>query len=735
MLMYEEKTEYVRVTSKFKASGRIYLMKLVEMSIVNYRQFKKADISFDDGITVLAGANNSGKTSLITLIKNVFNDEKNVYCESDIPAKNMQDWIDQVYPIFERFFLGDSVIEKIDEDLVEYILPKNEEVQPICIDTTRLRVHVSYNPEKDDIKLFADYIMDLDEDMHDFFFEYYYEIKRPKFIRVISKEFEKLKKRFKEIQNYKANDYTDEKIKHNIELKERYLKQRIVTLYVNSIVPTCYFCDEKYENRCQMDDVKQFRNLFNFCFIKASRPLDDDLSDHSHSISKQMIKMAKLDGEWNELIDKLPDEILKPIQDKDISKKVQETSLNSLKETIMAIEETNGGRSGELMLDMLITEEDISDLLQRITMATYCVDGYFLGEESQGLGYSNMIYIHLQLNEYENSKDSCKVNVFFVEEPESHMHPQMQQVFIKYLIEHYKNGIQGLITTHSNEMVRVAGITHLRVIRKTDSFLSELHDLSKLINELQESSNSEDKLLAKFYDWFFEIGYSELIFADKAIFYEGDTERLYIRKLLTLKKYEKLKQQYIAYIQVGGAYAKNYQKMIELLDIKSLVITDIDYSKDAEVIDEIESSEITNATIKAFYRIDNLESNPTVKDLYEWKNKNKNIISNGLIYTCFQTNNDGYSRTLEEAMLSKYFSIDVTTSLIKREWIEKRENSKLKFVIPTKGITEENSIKLRDILESTSSSKTNFMYSVVLNEKVEKTEPNYIQGGLEWLMK
>lgn len=201
MLMYEEKTEYVRVTSKFKASGRIYLMRLVEMSIVNYRQFKKADISFDDGITVLAGANNSGKTSLITLIKNVFNDEKNVYCESDIPAKNMQDWINRVYPIFERFFLADSVIEKIDEDLVEYILPKNEEVHPICIDTTRLRVHVSYNPEKDDIKLFADYIMDLDEDMHDFFFEYYYEIKRPKFIRVISKEFEKLKKRFKEIQS------------------------------------------------------------------------------------------------------------------------------------------------------------------------------------------------------------------------------------------------------------------------------------------------------------------------------------------------------------------------------------------------------------------------------------------------------------------------------------------------------------------------------------------------------
>lgn len=711
-------------------------MKLVEMSIRNYRQFEEADISFDDGITVLAGANNSGKTSLISLIKNVFNDEQSIYCESDIPAKNMREWINKVYPIFEVFFTGDNSIEKVDEALVEYILPNNEEKSPICIDTTKLRVHVSYNPDKDDIKLFADYIMDLDEEKHDFFFEYYYEIKRTKFIKAISEEFEKIKKRFEDIHDEKARltDSTDEKEKHHIELKERYLKQKIVTLYVHSIVPTCYFCDATYENKCQMDDVKQFRNLFNFCFIKASRPLDDDSSDHSHSISKQMIKMAKLDREWNDLINKLPDDILKPIQDKEISEKVKKTSLNSLKDTITAIEETNGGQSGELMLDMLVTEEDIGDLLQRITTATYCVDGYFLGEESQGLGYSNMIYIHLQLNEYENSKDNCKVNVFFVEEPESHMHPQMQQVFIKYLIDHYKDGIQGLITTHSNEMVRVAGITHLRVIRKTGSFLSRLYDPSKLIKGLKESTDPDDKLLADFYDWFFEIGYSELVFADKAIFYEGDTERLYIRKLLTLEKYKKLKQQYIAYIQVGGAYAKNYQKMIELLGIKSLIITDIDYSKEAETVDDIENSEITNATIKEFYRIDNPGCTPRVKDLYAWKDANENVISNGLIYTCFQTNYDGYARTLEEAMLSKYFSIDVTMSFTKKEWIEKKRDSKLEFVIPAKGRKEDDPIRLRDILKSTSGSKTNFMYSVVLNKKAEETEPNYVQGGLKWLM-
>lgn len=76
-------------------------MKLVKMIINNYRQFEKAVLDFDDNVTIIAGANNSGKTSLITLIKNMILTERIVYSESDIPAKNMRLWIDKVYPLFE----------------------------------------------------------------------------------------------------------------------------------------------------------------------------------------------------------------------------------------------------------------------------------------------------------------------------------------------------------------------------------------------------------------------------------------------------------------------------------------------------------------------------------------------------------------------------------------------------------------------------------------------------------
>ena len=81
-------------------------------------------------------------------------------------------------------------------------------------------------------------------------------------------------------------------------------------------------------------------------------------------LSKQMIKMVKMDEKWNELVESLPDEVLKPIQEKEIDKAIRSTSLESLKDTIATLEQTNGGKSGELMLDMTLeqilqSQEDI----------------------------------------------------------------------------------------------------------------------------------------------------------------------------------------------------------------------------------------------------------------------------------------------------------------------------------------------------------------------------------------
>lgn len=217
-------------------------MKLVKMTVSNYRQFEKAELDFDEDITILAGANNSGKTSLITLVKSLFCDDKIVYNESDIPAKNMKQWIDEVYPIFERFFESGKSLDDVEAELVECILPEDESKEKKRIRTTDVRIHVEYDPDEDDIKLFADYIMDLDEKEYSFDFMYSYEVNRHRFIVQIKNEFEKIGKRYTELNNLsdELKVSFDEKKEHNFELKQRYLQELLVKMYVESIQSWLY---------------------------------------------------------------------------------------------------------------------------------------------------------------------------------------------------------------------------------------------------------------------------------------------------------------------------------------------------------------------------------------------------------------------------------------------------------------------------------------------------------------
>lgn len=370
-----------------------------------------------------------------------------------------------------------------------------------------------------------------------------------------------------------------------------------------------------------------------------------------------------------------------------------------------------------------------------------------MSQESQGLGFSNLIYLHMRLEEFYKSIDKNKVNVFFIEEPESHMHPQMQNVFIRFLKNYYVDKkLQGLITTHSNEIARMVGLDSLRVIRQTEKSKSELFDLSKFRNSIKKKKieNLDDEsefLLANFFDWFFEIGYSELIFADKVILYEGDSERLYIRKLIKLPEFSALNDSYIAFIQVGGAYAHNYLPMLRMLKMKTLIITDLDYDKKFLSMEEVkaEDSNTTNATINYCYRVaypDRGEKYvPTIKELYDFQVKGKNILYNGLIYLAFQDENST-ARTLEEAMLKKILGFDVFHMIKRSEWKKIRKDKKLTFSIPDDKEGEKDSeYSIRKIVEATANNKTDFMYSVILSENESNMLPDYIKKGLLWLMK
>lgn len=106
-----------------------------------------------------------------------------------------------------------------------------------------------------------------------------------------------------------------------------------------------------------------------------------------------------------------------------------------------------------------------------------------------GLGYANILYIATVLLQLRTAKDA-ELTVLLVEEPEAHLHPQMQAVFLEYLREQAASSagddaagpagrIQVVVTTHSPVIassVPVESVVVLRSTRVDESAIAETEE-------------------------------------------------------------------------------------------------------------------------------------------------------------------------------------------------------------------------------------------------------------------
>jgi putative ATP-dependent endonuclease of the OLD family len=231
---------------------------------------------------------------------------------------------------------------------------------------------------------------------------------------------------------------------------------------------------------------------------------------------------------------------------------------------------------------------------------------HLLPERYNGLGFKNLIYMVLQLKAFRDQAAATeglrpRIHLVIVEEPEAHLHPQMQTVFLDkaatFLQSSDPDGAQLIITTHSSHIVAGSGFTPVRYFRRAGS-RAFVRDLMAFKEGL--TTDKEREAFA-FVAQYLTIVRCDLFFCDKAIMVEGAVERLLLPKMIKLAAAPglDLTHSYLSVVEVGGAYAHVFKDFLKFLRVPTLVITDLDATDDERKKCRVAKGVSTsNATLK-----------------------------------------------------------------------------------------------------------------------------------------
>ncbi|MDI9311295.1 MAG: AAA family ATPase [Limnohabitans sp.] len=679
-------------------------MKIESIKIKNFRLLDNININLEDDLTLIVGKNNTGKTSLFEVI-NIFTQQGYEFKFEDFSQKTYSRF-SKLYDLFEKYHKDDNeVIRKKLEEIIREYIPK-----------IQLILKIVYDKQKDSLIHLSDFITDLDENKNEASILLSYE---PKESLNLFKSFLERKDQTKLIP---------------------WLKNNLKTFYQLQ----CYSIDTEtfIERPLDINFKNKIAQIVTFESIKASRNLDDVGNDKNKTLEagfsdyykqsnkeedKNVESLENLLNSFSNQLDIKYEEILKEI-------------LNEL---------TKFGIDPHITIPpiKLISEFNSESILSK-NMKYYYENGEIpLPENYNGLGYSNLIFLVLKvvsfIEKFKKAKaeDKAEFLTILIEEPEAHLHPQMQQVFIKEVIKLVNNSgiaVQLIISSHSSHIITEAGIDLEKGFDRIRYFSKGKRKID--VNDFNafkiETNKKAEKETFRFLKQYLNLHKCDIFFADKVIMVEGVTEKMLLPIMIN-KVAPTLNNEYISVLEVGGNYTHKFKELLHFIKVKTLIITDIDSVLPSNIkkenlkeckVDTVNA--ITcNSTLKGWIpRLVN------ISDLNNCLEENKfdgNLIR--VTYQIRESDDDNYiARSLEESIINK------NLFFFKSDYLENGKKIKIKNhfkLLKSKKVLNAP----WDLRPKNSSAKTNFTFDLMtFDEETTKLKwevPLYIKEGLEWLAK
>lgn len=696
-------------------------MRIKFVQIKNFRKLQSCRIDFSEKETIFVGANNSGKTTAMDALR-IFLERKN-FKTQDFTLSNWK----------ELNKIGESWSSDKELSEEEKSIKKLESFLP----SLDLWIEV----EDSELHYVSHIIPTLDWSGGLLGVRLRFE---PRNIEELIQEF---------TQAYKNSNQLLQKKDKNFKLWPKHFwdfcERKLGSLFTFKTYLLDPDKSDEYQELSDSNlaiDADVLKGLIKVKVINAQRGFTDANTENIESFSNR-----NLSAQLREYYDKHLNPTLKPTEsDLEALESIntaQEAFNKNLKESfttsLAELEGLNYPGFGNPQIQ-LSTKFSTADGLQHDSAVKYHLDEELsLPEKYNGLGYQNLISIIFKLirfrDEWMHTGKSVEkeneviepLHLVLIEEPEAHLHAQVQQVFIKKAYDILRNhaalkdnldfSTQLVISTHSSYIAHQK-FESLRYFKRNNCSAlptTEVVSLSAVFGD-------KEKETEKFVIRYLNTTHNDLFFADAVVLVEGPAERILLPHFI--KNFNSvLDSCYLTILEIGGSHAHRLKPLIEKLEMICLVVTDIDsMNEGTKCQPELEKGYKTNNdTLKTWH--------PQKESLDELLNlKEDDMVKADLpIRVAYQIKIDIngesiYPYTFEDAMvlenLETFKAITNSTGLLKKMV----EASKLDVKDAAKKAFEE--------INSKSAKKAEFALDILYFEDPSKIKPPiYIKNGLQWV--